>query len=210
MGNEKTILRADIRRTQPGPLGAIFVLIGLILLIIYLLGKISTVTIIICLVVLFAMITVASVMENSDVKQCSLSLTDKCITGCRKRRFSTEEIKLPIDKIDTIMASHGFFDILRGGGDTLLIRSASGVVEFPWVQNSKEFVDATLAKIEEFKQSVKDENQNLVSAVAKTVGANSGNSSSAQKIKELKELLDSGLITQEEFETKRKELLDKM
>lgn len=148
-------------------------------------------------------------IADNIARQCRLSLTDKSVIGNKKTLFSNKVLNLPIDKIDSIMASHSFLDTLRGG-DTLLIRSASGVVKFPWVQNANEFVDATLAKIEEFKQSAKKENQNLISAVAKSVGANSGNSSSAQKIKELKELLDSGLITQEEFEAKRKELLDKM
>ncbi|MDD6280045.1 MAG: SHOCT domain-containing protein, partial [Oscillospiraceae bacterium] len=73
-----------------------------------------------------------------------------------------------------------------------------------------EFVDATLAKIEEFKQSVKDENNNLVSAMINNSGNNSGSSSAAQQIKEIKDLLDNGLISQEEFEAKRKELLDKI
>lgn len=147
-------------------------------------------------------------IADGMASQCSLSLTDKGVTGCKKGLFSTKEVKLPIDKIDAIMASNGFMDDLRGG-DTLLIRSMAGGIKFPWVQNANEFVDATLAKIEEFKHSAKKENQNLISAVAKSVGANSG-TSSAQKIKELKELLDSGLITQEEFEAKRRELLDKM
>ncbi|MGN1086256.1 MAG: SHOCT domain-containing protein, partial [Porcipelethomonas sp.] len=160
-------------------------------------------------VIVFGIPVIIRCIVNNIAKQCSLSLTEKSITGNRKTLFAYSEIKLPIDKVDSIMASHSFLNILTGG-DTLLIRSASGAVKFLWVQNAKEFVDATLAKIEEFKQSVKDENQNLVSAVAKSVGANSGNSSAAQKIKEIKELLDSGLITQEEFEAKRKELLDKM
>ncbi len=144
-------------------------------------------------------------------KQCRLSLTDKSVTGNKKTLFSNKVLKLPIDKVDAIMASHSFLDTLRGG-DTLLIRSASGVIKFPWVQNANDFVKKTLAKIEEYKQSVKNENKNLVSAVLNNTAnnSNSDGSSSAARIKELKDLLDSGLITQEEFDSKRKELLNKM
>lgn len=144
-------------------------------------------------------------------RQCSLSLTEKSVTGNKKTLFSNKLLKLPIDKVDAIMASHSFLDTLRGG-DTLLIRSASGVIKFPWVQNANDFVNKTLAKIEEYKQSVKNENKNLVSAVLNNTANNSNSDglSSAARIKELKDLLDSGLITQEEFDSKRKELLNKM
>lgn len=138
-------------------------------------------------------------------RECSLSLTDKSITGCRKNLFSSKALKLPIEKIDAIMSSHSIFDSLRGG-DTLLIRSASGVVKFPWVQNADEFVSAALVEIEKFKKNVNNENKNLVASALQ----NARSSSSAQKIKEIKDLLDNGLISQEEFEAKRRELLDKM
>lgn len=78
------------------------------------------------------------------------------------------------------------------------------------VHNAKAFVTATLTEIEKFKQSVKFDNKNLVAAIANNSNNNASNPSLAEKIKELKDLLDSGLISQEEFETKRKELLDKM
>ncbi|MBR6044272.1 MAG: SHOCT domain-containing protein [Ruminococcus sp.] len=95
------------------------------------------------------------------------------------------------------------------GGNTVAIRSASGLIKFPWVQNAEEFVNATLAKIEEYKKTVKKDNQELIKAVAETAAA-PANTSSASKIKEIKELLDQGLISQEEFDAKRKELLEKM
>ena len=136
-------------------------------------------------------------------RQCSLSLTEKSVTGNKKTLFSNQVLKLPIDKVDAIMASHSFLDTLRGG-DTLLIRSASGVIKFPWVQNANDFVNKTLARIEEYKHSVKAALNNTAN------NSNSDGSSSAARIKELKDLLDSGLITQEEFDSKRKELLNKM
>ncbi len=72
------------------------------------------------------------------------------------------------------------------------------------------------------KNSVREDNKSLLTAVVQNQKAMSSaaaekaeksagsGASAASKIKELKELLDSGLISQEEFEAKRKELLDKM
>lgn len=151
----------------------------------------------------------ASLRSFSVAKNCSLVLENTGIIGAKAGLFSSKEIKLPTEKIDSITVQNGIFDKIFGG-KTIAVRSASGLIKFPWVQNANEFVNATLAKIEGFKQSVKNENQNLVSAMAKSIGGNTGNSSAAQQIKEIKDLLDSGLITQEEFEAKRKELLDKM
>ena len=48
------------------------------------------------------------------------------------------------------MLKRSLFNILSGG-KTVVLHTASGVIKFPWVQNADEFVDATLAKIEEAK-----------------------------------------------------------
>lgn len=135
---------------------------------------------------------------------CTLLLNEKGIKGYIQTLYSKKALQLPIDKIDSIAISESDADKLRGG-KTVVIRSASGLIKFQYVQNADEFVNITLAEIEKFKQSVKD--KNIVSAISNN--ANNNNSATA-KIKELKELLDSGLISQEEFETKRKELLNKM
>ena len=144
------------------------------------------------------------------ISRCSLELTNKGLSGQRKKIFSTIQLQLPMDKIDNIMVIENARS-KSYGGKTVSIRSASGLIKFPWVQNADEFVRVTLAEIEKYNQSLKNVDKNLVSAIA-------GNSalkaqpqqSAAQKIKDLKELLDSGIITQDEFDTKKKDLLDKM
>ena len=141
-------------------------------------------------------------------KNSSLKLTESGIEGKRKKLFSSAELKLPIDKVDNIMVRSNVFCALFGG-KIVAVSSASGLVKFPWVQNAEEFVNATLAKIEEYKKTIKDDNKSLISAVAQSASA-ATNSSTSAKVKELKEMLDSGLISQEEFEAKRQELLSKM
>lgn len=144
------------------------------------------------------------IIQKFIAKRCSLELNEKTINGQRKRLFSKAKLDLPIDKIDSIMVKKSLYNTLTGG-KTIAIRTASGLIKFPWVHNADEFVDITLAKMEEYKQTMKDDNQALISAVA----SNSGGSA-ADKIKELKGLLDEGIISQEDFERKKKELIDKM
>ena len=156
--------------------------------------------------VLILMPIVINMILSFISKRCSLKLTDMGVSGIRKKLFSTKNLDLPIDKVDSIMRSTSFYNKLTGG-NTVAIRSASGLIKFPWVQNADEFVNATLAKIEEYKKTVKNDSQELIKAVASTVPANN---SAATKIKELKDLLDQGLISQDEFESKRVELLNKM
>ncbi|WP_294754397.1 SHOCT domain-containing protein [uncultured Ruminococcus sp.] len=144
----------------------------------------------------------------SNIEKSSLVLNEKGIEGKRKKLFSSAELKLPIDKVDNIMVRSNVFCALFGG-KIVAVSSASGLVRFPFVQNAEEFVNATLAKIEEYKKTIKDDNKSLISAVAQSASA-ATNSSTSAKVKELKEMLDSGLISQEEFEAKRQELLSKM
>ena len=144
------------------------------------------------------------------VNRCSLVLTDKGLSGQRKKIFSTAQLQLPMDKIDNIMVTENLINKMDGG-KTVAIRSASGLIKFPWVQNADEFVNATLAEIEKYNQSLKNVDQNLVSAISgNSVQKAQPEKSAVQKIKDLKELLDSGLITQDEFDAKKKDLLDKM
>ncbi|MBQ9899323.1 MAG: SHOCT domain-containing protein [Ruminococcus sp.] len=142
-------------------------------------------------------------LEQHISSNCHLELTDKGVYGNQKTVFSNKELSLPIDKVDNVMISESVLDKLRGG-KTFAVRSASGLVRFPWVRNANEFVTATLAKIEEFKKTVK------LDAPALAQPAAAAPSSDVDKIKELKELLDSGLISPEEFEEKRRELLSRI
>lgn len=90
---------------------------------------------------------ILSYIENS----CSLKLTESGIEGRRKKLFSSTELKLPIDKVDNIMVRSNVYCALFGG-NIVEVSSASGLVRFPFVQNAEEFVNATLAKIEEYKK----------------------------------------------------------
>lgn len=83
-------------------------------------------------------------------KKSKLELSEDGITAVHKKMFSTENLKLSIDKIENAIVKKNFYNILTGG-KTIVICTNSGNYKFPWVQNADEFVDATLAKIEEAK-----------------------------------------------------------
>lgn len=203
---EKTISKADIRLTR-------FIMLIIIVLIDagvifgfkdFLTDK-SVPLIVAMIIGVFTLpVIIITLSHLYTAKNSSLILTETGISGARGKMTSDSELNLPIDKIDSIYIHNGIMDKLEGG-KTLMIRSVSGVVKFPWVQNAEEFRNAVIAKIEEYKKGMSSNARQLVSAVS-----NKGSGNEAAKIKELKELFDQGLISQSEFEAKRKELLSKM
>ncbi|MBR2304497.1 MAG: SHOCT domain-containing protein [Ruminococcus sp.] len=141
-------------------------------------------------------------------RKCLLELTADGINGSRAKLFSNKNLQLPIDKIDNIEIKDGILDKLFGG-KTVCIRTASGAVKFAWIQNAEEFVSATQEKMKEFKV---ESTKNAASSAddVTQVKTEASSTSVVQQIKELKELLDSEIISQEEFDAKKQELLSKM
>lgn len=77
----------------------------------------------------------------------------------------------------------------------------SGVVRIPYVKNADEIVTFISAAIEQAK--MKNGQYILQQPVSSQLDV-------ADRIKKLAELRDSGIITEEEFDQKKSELLDKM
>ncbi len=152
-------------------------------------------------IVVFILIFVVAAFKlyTQDVtKECSIELTSDGINGRRKRIDAKVDLRLPIEKIDSLFVTETIFDKIRGG-KTLGIRSNTGVIRFVCVQNADEFVAAANKAIEENKKSNK-----AIPAPSTTVVQNTSN---ADELKKYKDLLDSGVITQEEFDAKKKQLL---
>ncbi|GEM_PF-6495757 len=153
------------------------------------------------LIPIFLLPLIINVMGKFIAKRCQLNLTENQVYGELKTLFGSKKLQIPIEKLDTIMTENSFLDKIRSG-ETLLVRSTSGVVKFHYVQNAEKFSRAALEQIEKFKSKSKSENP--APAVNETGG------SAAEKINSLKQMLDSGLISQEEFEFKKKDILSKM
>ncbi len=84
--------------------------------------------------------------------RCKVELFPNGIYGHLKTLFGKKQIQIPIEKIDNIMITTGFFDKIRGGA-TVRISSNNGWIKLPYFQNADEFVQATLKQIEEVKHS---------------------------------------------------------
>lgn len=115
------------------------------------------------------------------------------IVVTNKRIYGTaifgKRVELPLDMVSAVETQ-----LFKGIG----ISTSSGVIKFLMIKNANEMRE----KISEL----------LVERQGKNNKANiqSTNNSSADEIKKYKELLDDGAITQEEYERKKKEILDRI
>ena len=148
-------------------------------------------------VIVFVLPVVIFLIRMFIAKRCKLELTEGQIEGQLKTTFGKKKLQIPIDHLDNAMTSSGFWDKIRGG-ETLLISSNSGLIKFHYVRNADEFAQAAMTRIEEVKKAAP--------ASAPSVSG----SEAMEKLNSLKQMLDSGLITQEQFEQKKADILDKM
>ena len=121
---------------------------GVILLIVSLSVPSVAVGVLIATVILAGIPQIVLIFRS---KHCSLMLTEKGLTGSvsgsLNEFFGVRSLTIPIQKIDNISVTSGLSSLIEGG-KTIEIRSASGLVKFPWVTNAEEFVNATLEQIE--------------------------------------------------------------
>ncbi len=136
-------------------------------------------------------------------KRCFLSMNRTQIEGQLKTTFGKKKLQMPIDHVDSVVTSCGFKDKLRGG-ETLVISSNSGIIKFHYVRNADEFAAAAMKRIDEVKKSVP------VSQTAPLPEQNTAGGNAMEKLNSLKQMLDSGLITQEEFEQKKQDILSRI
>lgn len=126
-----------------------------------------------------------AVLTYLIMNKCELSLTDKRVYG--KIKFG-KRVDLPLNQISSI--GQGWFK-------SLAIATSSGTIKF-WLLNNRQEVFTELSKLlSEFQNTNKTE----------TVVKQEIPQSNADELKKYKDLFDSGVITQEEFEQKKKQLL---
>lgn len=113
------------------------------------------------------------------VKNCEICVTNKRIYG--KAAFGNR-VDIPIDSVTAV----GVIGWLKG----ISVSSPSGFIKFLYISNYNE---------------IHNEISNII--ISKS-SVSTSNSSQADELKKYKELLDSGAISQEEFDAKKKQLLD--
>jgi len=135
-------------------------------------------------VAIFAGFAIVGYLVNVSFSKVQLTITDKRVYGST---FWGKRVDLPLDSVSAV--GTGIFK-------TIAIATSSGKVAFSGVLNLEE-MHAAINKL-------------LIERQAKPVTATIKQEipqSNADELKKYKELVDSGVISQEEFDAKKKQLL---
>lgn len=119
------------------------------------------------------------------LKSSEIIVTDKRIYG---KTIGGKRIDLPIDKVSAVSS----FKLVKG----ITVSTSSGKISFALLKNSSEIRE----EISKLLISRQQEKNNTVTNITQS-------HSEADEIKKYKDLLDSGIISQEEFDAKKKQLL---
>ena len=114
-------------------------------------------------------------------------MTDKRVYGTATWG---KRVDLPLDKISAVATSFGH---------GIAVATSSGSIRFKMIKNNK--------AVHEAISKLLMERQSKEKPVATTTIKQEIPQSNADELKKFKELLDSGVITQEEFDAKKKQLL---
>ena len=131
--------------------------------------------------ILILVCIIGAIISFIWISNCKLVITDKRIYG--KAAFG-RSINLPVDMISAV--STGMFN-------SFSVSTSSGRITFYLLKNCEDLNTAS-TKLILNRQEQKKAKESTVS--------------NADELKKYKDLLDSGIITQEEFDAKKKELLD--
>ena len=122
------------------------------------------------------------------VNKCEICITDYNVKG--KAHFG-KEVVLPLDSVSAYST--------RKFLSTIAVATPSGLTRFSLIANYKEIGDVLAQKIKERQENVQNN---------KNIEPTSDNSNNLDDLLKLKSLLDAGVITQGEFDAKKKQLLD--
>lgn len=170
-------------------------------------GGLTILGILFLILPLLVILIISKFILKDLAKRSSLELTETGINGRLKKVFSDKTIDLPIRQVNSISVQRSAMDyIFSGGGKRVAIQTSSGRICFHCVQNADEFVSAALAQIENMSRGTSPAQAAPVPAPQES----DSTQNAIEQIKQLKELKDSGLLTEEEYEEKRKKLLDRI
>lgn len=122
--------------------------------------------------------TIASGMINKNIKKCEITVTDEEIYG---KVANGKKVSIPLNQIIAVKPC-----ILKG----ISIKSICNTSNFYCIQNRDEVLKTITYLLENSAQISRE----------KAIGG-------VEQLKSLKSLLDANIITQEEFEMKKKEII---
>lgn len=127
---------------------------------------------------------IVGVIMKFNTEKCEITVTKEAICGKLPRG---KEVQIPLNQITAIN---------RSSFNGVSITSIGNVSNFHCIENREEVMKAISYLLANPQQS----------SVQPTQSA-SANDGEAEQLKRLKDLLDSGVLTQEEFDTKKKQIL---
>lgn len=150
---------------------------------------------------LMAIPEIAFLIENRRRKLTELTANEKEIVGSYTAfiPISKLALKMPIDKVDNITVVNSKFYWFTG--KMIRIGSTSSVIKIPYVINADEVVAFISEAIEKAKNNKRVQPEEKPEPQRRDA---------ADNLKKIADLRDAGIITEEEFEQKKKELLGKM
>ena len=134
---------------------------------------------------LYAAFAVGIFLLYKGWSKIELTVSDKRVYGCAA--FG-KRVDLPLDAISAVGT---------GAFNSIAITTASGAIKFAMMENCSEIHSAVS------KLLVERQNKPAVAAAV----IQEASQSDADELKKYKDLLDSGVISQEEFDAKKKQLL---
>ena len=141
------------------------------------------------LMVICAPVTIGLFVFYLDINKMQIVVTDKRVYG--KTSFG-KQVDLPLDSISAVGTS-----VFKG----IAVGTSSGKINFLGISNRDEVY-------EEIKKILADRQEKEIKVKSAAPVTNiTQEQSSADELKKFKDLLDSGIITQEEFDAKKKQLL---
>ena len=119
-------------------------------------------------------------------KNANLTVTNTRVCG---RTCFGKRVDLPINKISAVS-----INVFK----TLCISTSSGVIKFSGIKNRDEVFNVISTRLSQYQESISSNTTIIKQEIPQ---------SNAEEIKKFMELLDMGIITEEEFNAKKKELL---
>lgn len=129
---------------------------------------------------------VVGIIMKTNTEKCEITVTNEAISG-----------KLPHGKDVNIPLNH-ITAINRSSFNGISITSIGNVSNFHCIENQEEVMKAISFLLANPQQNTQP---------AQNGSAPAANGSEAEQLKRLKDLLDAGVLTQEEFDAKKKQVL---
>ena len=139
-----------------------------------------------CILIASVIAFVVSIIMKTNTEKCEITVTNEAISG---KLPHGKEVYIPLNQITAVN---------RSSFNGVSITSIGNVSNFHCIENREEVMKAISYLLANPQQNAQP-TQNGSAPVA--------NGSEAEQLKRLKDLLDAGLLTQEEFDAKKKQVL---